>query len=61
MILQAAGWLVGIVLLSFLALTSYMTATWVIETMAACNGILTLEESRRIHGVQEKVTTVSIL
>lgn len=38
--------------LSFLAATSYTTATWVIEAIAACNGIIDVEESCRIHRVQ---------
>ncbi|XP_023322274.1 transmembrane protein 104 homolog [Eurytemora carolleeae] len=50
---QAAGWLVGIILLLFLALTSYITATWVLETMAACNGINAVQETRRIHSVNK--------
>ena len=51
---QAAGWLLGVLLLLFLALTSYVTATWIIETMAACNGINTVEETRRIHSVNKE-------
>ena len=52
--LQAAGWLLGLVLLLFLALTSYITATWVIEAMAACNGILSVERSCQLHRGRDK-------
>jgi len=49
----SAGWLVASVLLLVLALTSYITATWVIECIAACNGIISVEESCRIHQVNQ--------
>ena len=55
---QAAGWVVGIILLLFLALTSYITATWVLETMAACNGINAVQETRRIHSINKDLETL---
>lgn len=35
-----AGWLLGIVLLIILAFISYMTVTFVIETMACANAVI---------------------
>ena len=39
----AAGWAAGTVLLLVLALASYITATWVVEAMAACNAIIRIQ------------------
>ena len=41
---QEAGWLLGSVLLLVLAAVSLVTAGWVVESMAACNGILTVHQ-----------------
>ena len=38
-----AGWASATVLLLVLALLSYITASWVVETMAACNAILNIQ------------------
>ena len=38
-----AGWASATVLLLLLALLSYITASWVVETMAACNAIITVQ------------------
>jgi hypothetical protein len=46
-----AGWLLASLLILILALTSYMTASWVIEAMAACNGLLLLEERTHHHRI----------
>ena len=39
-----AGWLLGSALLLLLAAVSLVTAGWVVEAMAACNGILTVHQ-----------------
>ena len=36
---SSAGWAAGSVLLLILAIFSFITATWVVESMAACNAI----------------------
>jgi hypothetical protein len=46
-----AGWLLATLLILVLALTSYMTASWVIEAMAACNGLLLLQERTLQHQI----------
>ena len=38
-----AGWASATVLLLLLAVLSYITASWVVETMAACNAIVSLQ------------------
>ena len=48
-----AGWSAASVLLIVLAMLSYVTATWVIETMAACNAIIHIEKSITSHQIEE--------
>lgn len=46
------GWLLGLILIIILAFISYMTVTFVIETMACANAIMhwtRLDRSRRAH------------
>ncbi len=38
-------------MLLLLAVTSYMTASWVVEAMAACNALLTVEERAQQHRI----------
>ena len=40
---SSAGWAAGTVLLVVLAIFSYITATWVVESMSACNAILEIQ------------------
>ena len=44
-----AGWLLGSALLLLLAAVSLVTAGWVVEAMAACNGILSCDQSINNH------------
>jgi hypothetical protein len=46
-----AGWLLATLLLLLLGLTSYMTASWVLEAMAACNALLIVEERAQQHRI----------
>lgn len=39
-VLAKAGWLLGLVVIIFLAFMSYITVTFVIETMACANAII---------------------
>ena len=39
----AAGWAAGALLLVVLAALSYITASWVVEAMAACNAIIRIQ------------------
>jgi amino acid permease len=48
---QSAGWLLGTGLLLVLAAVSYVTAGWVVESMAACNGILAVQQSVEDHKI----------
>ena len=50
-----AGWASATVLLLLLALLSYITASWVVETMAACNAIITIQD--RLHSQQIRDTS----
>ena len=48
-----AGWGLGTGLLLLLALFSYITATFVVESMAACNGIKNIEQSIDTQRIDE--------
>ena len=39
----SAGWAAATALLGLLAILSFVTATWVVESMAACNAILRIQ------------------
>lgn len=39
-VIAKAGWLLGMVFISLLAFISYMTVTFVIETMACANAVI---------------------
>jgi len=52
--LAQAGWLLGSGLLVVLGITSYLTATWVVEAMAACNGILSCDQSINNHQLDKE-------
>ena len=49
----SAGWGLGTGLLLLLATFSYLTASFVIESMAACNGILNIEQSINSHKIDQ--------
>ena len=51
-----AGWGLGTGLLVLLAIFSYITATFVVESMAACNGIKTIEQSVNSHKIDQDLT-----
>jgi len=53
---EQAGWLLGTLLLLLLALVSLVTAGWVVESMAACNGILAVEQSINDHRIAEDLS-----
>jgi len=48
-----AGWGLGTGLLVLLAVFSYITASFVVESMAACNGIKNTEQSINSHKIEE--------
>jgi len=48
-----AGWGLGTGLLVLLAVFSYITASFVVESMAACNGIKNTEQSINSHKIDE--------
>ena len=54
-----AGWASATVLLLLLALLSYITASWVVETMAACNAIITIQDT--LHSQQIRETSKYVL
>lgn len=49
-----AGWSAASVLLIMLAILSFITATWVIEGMAACNAIIHIENSIKSHRIENE-------
>lgn len=57
---QRTGWLLGLILITILAFISYMTVTFVIETMACANAIFywgrmeQLKRERELDGVRIK-------
>jgi len=51
-----AGWGLGTGLLVVLAIFSYITATFVVESMAACNGIKNIEQSVNSHKIDQDLT-----
>jgi len=53
---EQAGWLLGTLLLLLLALVSLTTAGWVVESMAACNGILAVQQSISDHQIAEDLS-----
>lgn len=61
------GWLLGLVLITILAFISYMTVTFVIETMASANAIYYLyrleqmKREREREGVSSDYTKLSFV
>jgi len=51
-----AGWGLGTGLLVLLAIFSYITASFVVESMAACNGIKNIEQSVNSHKIDKDMT-----
>jgi len=49
----SAGWALGTGLLVVLAMFSYLTASYVVESMAACNGIKNIELSITSHKIEQ--------
>ena len=51
-----AGWASATVLLLVLALLSYITASWVVETMAACNAILNIQTRLDSQQISQQIS-----
>ncbi|XP_072168071.1 transmembrane protein 104-like [Diadema setosum] len=55
----AAGWLLSMIIITILALVSYITATFVIEAMAAANGIIKYRRKDKKRELDETSSTSS--
>lgn len=53
-----AGWLVGVILLTLLAIFSYVTATFVVEAMAISNAVNQFKRVKQLKRVSQTLCTV---